>query len=251
MENVSVALAFAAGLISFASPCVLALVPVYLAFLGESAGAAASATGLVTAASLPASGMGRATSVSRPVLGQALLFVIGFSSVFVLLGTPVGLLGTALFRFDGVRRVAGVAVIVLGLLTTGLFGAVLQRWAPPLPGAEALPPGRVARALALGALVAIGWTPCIGPVLGTILNVSASTQNPTVAVLLLVAYSAGMAVPFLAAALALPRMRPLLELLRRNHRPVEALAGVFIMAMGVLIFSNAFARMASLFSFFL
>ena len=251
MENVSIALAFAAGLISFASPCVLALVPVYLAFLGESAGAAATATGLVSASTVPAGAVRTASTVTRPVLGQALLFVVGFSSVFVLLGTPVGLLGTALFTFEVVRRVAGLAVIGLGLLTTGLFGPILQRWAPPLPGPEALPPGRVARALALGALVAIGWTPCIGPVLGAILNVSASTQNAAVAVLLLFAYSAGMAVPFLVAAIALPRMRPLLDLLRRHHRLVEALAGVFIMAMGLLIYSNAFARMANLFSFFL
>ncbi|MGZ6372960.1 MAG: cytochrome c biogenesis CcdA family protein, partial [Candidatus Limnocylindria bacterium] len=213
-ENVSIALAFAAGLISFASPCVLALVPVYLAFLGESAGA------------VSVDGRG-AAAITRPVLGQALLFVLGFSSVFVLLGTPVGLLGTALFTFEIVRRVAGVAVIGLGLLTTGIFGTLLQRWAPPMPGPQALPPGRVARALALGAFVAIGWTPCIGPVLGAILNVSASTQNALVAVLLLVAYSAGLAVPFLAAAVALPRMEPLLMGLRRHHRLVEAVAGIF------------------------
>jgi cytochrome c-type biogenesis protein len=250
VDNVSIALAFAAGLISFASPCVLALVPVYLAFLGETAGAAASAGGALavstTVAQVPTAG-----KVTRPVIGQALLFVIGFSAVFVLLGTPVGLLGTALFTFDIVRRMAGVAVIGLGLLTTGVFGPVLQRWAPPLPGPEVLPPGRVARAVALGALVAIGWTPCIGPVLGTILNVSASTQNPLVAVLLLVGYSAGLAVPFLAAAIALPHVRPVLDALRRHHRLVEVVAGAFIMAMGVLIFSNAFARMSSLFTFFL
>jgi len=250
VENVSIALAFAAGLISFASPCVLALVPVYLAFLGETAGAAASgeylATHGATAGIAPGGG-----AVTRPVLGQALLFVLGFSSVFVLLGTPVGLLGTALFTFDAVRRIAGVAVIGMGVLTTGVFGPILQRWNPPVPAPEALPPGRVARALALGALVAIGWTPCIGPVLGAILNLSASTQNPLVAVLLLVGYSAGLAVPFLAAAVALPRMRPVLDTLRRQHRLVEVVAGLLIMAMGVLIFTNAFARMASLFSFVL
>jgi cytochrome c-type biogenesis protein len=250
VENVSIALAFAAGLISFASPCVLALVPVYLAFLGETAGAAASGQQLATGTA-PIGTSPAGSAVTRPVLGQAVLFVLGFSSVFVLLGTPVGLLGTALFSFDIVRRVAGVAVIGLGLLTTGLFGPILQRWAPPMPGPDVLPPGRVARALALGALVAIGWTPCIGPVLGAILNMSASTQNALVAVLLLVGYSAGLAVPFLAAAVALPRMRPLLDALRRHHQLVEAVAGVFIMAMGVLIFTNAFARMASLFSFFL
>lgn len=250
MENVSFALAFAAGLISFASPCVLALVPVYLAFLGETAGAAAS--GEYLAVNGTTAGIARGGgAVTRPVLGQALLFVLGFSSVFVLLGTPVGLLGTALFTFDVVRRVAGVAVIGLGVLTTGVFGPILQHWAPPMPGPEALPPGRVARALALGALVAIGWTPCIGPVLGAILNLSASTQNALVAILLLVGYSAGLAVPFLAAAVALPRMRPVLDTLRRHHRLVELVAGLFIMAMGVLIFMNAFARMASLFTFVL
>ena len=233
VEHVSVALAFAAGLLSFASPCVLALVPVYLAFLGESAGAVA------------------ATRATRPVLGEALLFVLGFSAVFVVLGTPVGLVGTALFRIDLVRRIAGLAVIVLGLLTTGIAGPVLQRWAPPSPSPELLPPGRVARALALGAFVAIGWTPCIGPVLGAILNLGASAGDVAVAVLLLVAYSAGLAVPFVVAAVALPRVRPLLALLRRHHRIVEVVAGGFIVAMGVLIYANAFARMSSLFTLFL
>jgi cytochrome c-type biogenesis protein len=116
---------------------------------------------------------------------------------------------------------------------------------------NALPPGRVARALALGAFVAIGWTPCIGPVLGTILTMGASSKSAPVALLLLTAYSAGLALPFLAAALALPRLRPVIGTLRRHHRLVEVVAGLFIMGMGVLIFANAFWRMQSAFSFFL
>lgn len=235
--DVSIALAFAAGLLSFASPCVLALVPVYVAFLGESAGAAGP-TDVVAA-----------TSVStRSVLGQALLFVLGFTAIFVLVGTPLGILGQGLFQLSAVRQVAGVVVIGLGLLTTGVFGPVLDRLTVAGPGVSALPPGRVARALALGAFVAIGWTPCIGTVLGTILAMGASSGQAPIALVLLLSYSLGLAVPFLAAAVALPRVRPLMTGLRRYHRAVQLAAGLLIVVIGVLIFSNAFSRMASLFS---
>jgi cytochrome c-type biogenesis protein len=243
--DVNLALAFGAGLVSFASPCVLALVPVYVAFLGESAGAIASAGTQPTA---PAVTLPAARSA---VIGQALLFVLGFTSVFVLLGTPLGLLGEGLFRDDLVRRVAGVAVMGLGVLTTGVFGPILERWSVPTPPATALPAGRIARASALGAFVAVGWTPCIGPVLGAILTAGMSAQSGPAAALLLVAYSVGLAVPFIAAALALPHMRPVMATLRRHHRSVQVVAGLFIVAMGVLIYADAFARMASLFSFFL
>ncbi|MEP6470205.1 MAG: cytochrome c biogenesis protein CcdA [Chloroflexota bacterium] len=236
MSDVSLALAFAAGLLSFVSPCVLALVPVYLAFLGESA-AVATAPG-ATAATWRA-----------PLLGHALLFVAGFSILFVVLGVSVGLIGQPLFGGDRplVRQVAGVLVIGLGLVTTGAFGPIMDRFSlrPPM---EPLPAGRSVRALTLGVLVGIGWTPCIGTVLGAILTMGLSSQDTGVAALLLTAYSAGLAIPFLVAALALPSVKPLLDALRRHHRAVQVVSGLFIMAMGVLIFSNAFARMAGLFT---
>jgi cytochrome c-type biogenesis protein len=228
--TVSLALAFAAGLLSFASPCVLALVPVYVTFLGESAGASG------------------AVGARGAVIGQALLFVVGFTTVFVLLGTSAGLLGQALFRDALVREIAGGLVFALGVVTTGVFGPVLDRFSVATPGVQALPPGRVARSLALGALVAIGWTPCIGPVLATILAMGASSQDAPAAALLLVGYSAGLALPFLGAAVALPRLRPAMTALRRHHRLVQVLAGLFLMAIGVLIFTNAFSVLAGLFT---
>jgi cytochrome c-type biogenesis protein len=235
--DVSIALAFAAGLLSFVSPCVLALVPVYLAFLGESAAIAAPA---------PMTGSWRG-----PVLSQALLFVAGFTFVFVLLGTSVGLFGSFLFRIDGARQVAGVAVIGIGLLTTGIFGPVMERVMGIGVRADLLPATRSARAVGLGALVAIGWTPCIGPVLGAILTMGSSSREAWVAGILLLAYSIGLAVPFLAAALALPRVEPVLNVLRRHHRAVRVVSGLFIMGVGLLILMNAFARMAGLFTFFI
>ena len=233
--DVSLALAFAAGLLSFVSPCVLALVPVYLAFLGETATVTRPGTAALT--------------WRGPIFSQALLFVAGFSLLFVVLGTSVGLFGSILFRIDGARQVAGIAVIGIGLLTTGIFGPVLDRFMRLGVRTDLLPAARPARALTLGVLVGIGWTPCIGTVLGTILTMGASSRDAWVAALLLVAYSAGLAVPFLAAAVALPRIQPLLNALRRHHRAVQVVSGLFIMAMGILILTNAFTRMAGLFTF--
>lgn len=231
MSDVSLALAFIAGVLSFVSPCVLALVPVYLAFLGESA-AGDGARGTV--------------------MGQALLFVLGFSVLFVLLGVSVGLLGQSLLGADRplVRQVAGVLVFALGVLTTGVFGSVVDRLTVRAP-MELLPAARSARAVSLGVLVGIGWTPCIGAVLGTILMLGLSSQDVGVAALLLTAYSIGLAMPFLLAAVALPRMKPLVDWLRRHHGAVQVASGMFIMFTGILIFTDAFARMAGLFTFFI
>ncbi len=229
MTDVSIAAAVAAGLLSFISPCVLALLPVYLAFLGDTA-------------------VGGGIVGRTAVLPQALLFIGGFSILFVVLGTSIGLIGAPLFRIPEARQAAGIAVIVLGVLTTGVFGPVLDRVSIGLnPGV--LPEARSARSLALGALVAIGWTPCIGPVLGAIFTMGASSGSAPAVALLLTAYSVGLAIPFLAAALAFPRLRPLIEALRRHHRAVQVVSGLLIVVIGVLIFQNAFARLATLFTF--
>jgi cytochrome c-type biogenesis protein len=240
--ELSLGLAFVAGVLSFISPCVLALVPVYLAYLGETA-----------AATVPAnpSGRGFVGLASQPVLGQVALFTLSFGLIFVVLGTSAGLIGASLFRLvPFAREAAGLLVIVLGLLMTGVFGPALSRvgWRLPL---ERLPATRSARSVSLGALFALGWSPCIGPVLGAILAMGASSQQVGIGALLLAFYALGLALPFIAAAAALPRLKPVMTALRRWHRPVEVLAGGFIVLMGVLIYLNAFARMASLFSWFL
>ena len=236
MTDVSLAVAFAAGVLSFISPCVLALVPVYLAFLGN---AAVSATP-----------HGAAAPPRSVILPQAMLFIAGFSLVFVLVGTSIGLIGAPLFGIPEIRQVAGIAVIVVGVLTTGIFGPVMDRFSIGVD-ASALPTARGVRAAALGALVAVGWTPCIGPVLGAIFTMGASSGSAPVVALLLTAYSIGLAVPFLAAAIAFPRMRPIIELLRRHHATVRVITGLLIIGIGVLIYLNAFARLATLFTFVL
>jgi cytochrome c-type biogenesis protein len=154
------------------------------------------------------------------------------------------------FRIDVVRQAAGVLVIALGVLMTGAFGPVLDRLSIGV-SPQSLPAARSVRSASLGALVAVGWTPCIGPVLSAILTMGFSSADVGIAAVLLIAYSAGLAVPFLAAALALPRLRPIFELLRRHHGAVEVASGLFVIGVGILILTNAFARMAGLFTFVL
>ena len=238
--QISLGLAFVAGLLSFISPCVLALVPVYFAYLAETAGAVGAA----------ASGGGQRTltvAARQPVLGQVGIFVASFGVVFVLLGTSAGLLGASLFSLvPFARQAAGMLVIALGLLMTGLFGPVLDRIrAPFLP--TRLPEARSGRSVLLGGLFAVGWSPCIGPALGTILAMGASTQQVGVAALLLAFYAAGLGLPFLVVAAALPQLDPAMRQLRRWHLPIRVVAGMFVTVMGILIYLNAFARMAGLF----
>lgn len=238
MTDVSILAAVAAGALSFVSPCVLALLPVYLAFLGDAAAVPVAGAG----------GAGDRHPATTAVLPQALLFVAGFSVLFIVVFTSVAAVGAPLLRVPEVRQLAGIAVIALGIVTTGVFGPILDRFRIAVP-ANALPAGRSARALALGGLVAIGWTPCIGPVLGAIFTMGASSGSVPVVAVLLTAYSVGLAVPFLVAAVAFPRIRPLVEWLRRHHRAVQVASGALIIAIGILIFQNAFARLATLFTF--
>jgi cytochrome c-type biogenesis protein len=237
--DVSLAIAFVAGLLSFVSPCVLALVPVYLAFLGQTAGEAPIPS------SIDANGVAAARSSMLP---SAILFIAGFALVFILLGISVGLLGRAVFRVNEVRQAVGIGVIAVGIASLGWMDRLMARLRIGVDP-SVLPATRGARAFGLGALVAVGWTPCIGPVLGAILTMGASSQDTAVAALLLAAYSAGLAVPFVAAAVALRRIEPLIRWLRRNHRGVQVVTGLFIIGVGVLIYLNAFARLAGLFTF--
>lgn len=237
--DVSIAIAFVAGLLSFVSPCVLALVPVYVAFLGQAAG------------EVPVPTTGPSTvAVRAPILPSAVLFVAGFALVFILLGISVGLLGQAVFRVNEVRQAVGIAVIAVGIASLGWMDRLMARLRVGVDP-SVLPVARGARAFGLGALVAVGWTPCIGPVLGAILTMGASSQDTAVAALLLTAYSAGLAVPFIAAAVALRHLEPLISWLRRHHRGVQVATGLFIVGVGVLIYLNAFARLAGLFTFVL
>jgi cytochrome c-type biogenesis protein len=214
MPSITVPLAFAAGLLSFVSPCVLPLVPVYLGYLSGSS--LSSGT----------------TPSRRLVFGHALLFVGGFTFIFILLfGLPTTILGSALRDYSGwIARIGGAVVILFGLHTMGVI--------------EGMEPG-YARSTLFGVTFAAGWTPCIGPLLGTVMTVALT--EPSRAIGFIFVYALGLAVPFLVTAALLTRAVGWLKRLNRHMRAVEIVSGLLMVGVGVLLVSGIFTLLNSYF----
>lgn len=216
----SAAAAFLAGLVTFLAPCTLPLVPAYVGFLGGTAA-------------------GERAVSRRRILTGALLFVLGFSAVLVTLGSLAGFLGAAAGTARIViQRVGGVIVIALGLSMLGLFRIPLfQRTVQArIPGLKRLPAGP--RAFLFGVILASGWTPCVGPILGTILFLAGSTATVGTGATLLAVYAAGLAVPFLLVALFFERASRLIARVARLSRGIEVVAGLFLVMIGVLFVTD-------------
>jgi len=216
--------AFTAGLLSFLSPCVLPLVPSYVGF--------------ITGMTLP-----EVTGRRRAALTHALLFVAGFSLVFVLLGASATALGRALNYYQvWLQRLGGVLIILFGLLCLGVFkvGLLTQERRLHL---EHKPVGYLGSAL-VGMAFAAGWTPCIGPVLGGILGLAATSSDVTRGMQLLAVYSAGLALPFLIAAVAVESFLDWFQRFRRFLPWVMRVSGVMLIVVGVLLVTGEFTRLA-------
>lgn len=229
----TLAVAFFAGLVSCVSPCVLPVVPVYAGYVAGGAGGGWSST---TDAVPQVPNAGSAT-------WRAIGFLLGFLGVFVALWASIGLVGFALMStVPLLRQVTGGLIVAMGLL-------MLAGRHPMLSMPARLGNLGAGGPLLLGAGVAVGWTPCIGPTLGAILALAASAPTVGAGLLLLVAYAAGLAVPFVAVLLALRRFRRLATWLGERHRLVDVVTGTLVVAVGVLVFTGAFASLAGLFRF--
>lgn len=219
------ALALVAGMLSFSSPCCLPLMPGYLSYVSGVAGEHAGGVG-----------------VRKRVVGSAALFVAGFAAVFTLLGAAASLGGGLLLRNrDLLTRGAGGFVIVMGLAAMGVIrAAFLQRERRfDLHRIRAGPAG----ALPLGMAFAIGWTPCIGPVLAGILAAAASTQTAVWGALLLFVYSLGLGIPFLLLALGFARAGTVFGWLRRHGAAIERFGGAVLVGMGILMLTGTWMRL--------
>ncbi|MGT2425535.1 cytochrome c biogenesis CcdA family protein [Amnibacterium kyonggiense] len=209
--------ALAAGLLSFASPCVLPLVPGYLGYVG---GVDRSGT----------------RARSRVVLGAA-LFVLGFSLVFVLTSVVFAAVGYFLVQYqDLITRLAGVVVILLGVVFIGGLGPLQRRFAP-----EWRPRAGLIGAPVLGAVFAVGWTPCLGPMLQTINVLSLSSGSLGAAAALAVCYSVGLGVPFVLLAVGFGWATGAVSVLRRNVRAINLAGGALLVLIGVLMLTGAWA----------
>ncbi len=214
-------LAVLAGVLSFSSPCCLPLIPGYLSYVSA----------------LPVSELGRREA--RAVTFRAsLLFVAGFTLVFSLLGVSLALVGSALLqRLPFIVRVSGVGIIVMGLAMMGLLRIPLLTRERRFDLARV--PTGPRGAFFLGSAFAFGWTPCIGPILATILTAAAATGTAAWGAVLLVFYSLGLGLPFIALGLGFQRARGSLAWLRRHARGIEVAGGAMLVAVGVLFVSGA------------
>ncbi|HMA01470.1 MAG: cytochrome c biogenesis CcdA family protein [Gemmatimonas sp.] len=216
--------AFSAGLLSFLSPCVLPLVPSYVTFITEMS-------------------LEEVRSARRTALVHALLFVIGFSLIFIALGATASVLGRVLFVARAwIARIGGALIIVFGLYLLGAFNVRLLSQDKRVHLADK-PLGYLGTVL-VGLAFGAGWTPCIGPILGSILIYSSSTADLHRGLLLLTAYSAGLAIPFIIAALAIDRFLAAFARYRGAMKWVNRVGGVVLIAAGLLLVTSYFTVLA-------
>ncbi len=249
MGGVGILVAFLGGIVSFASPCCLPLVPAYVGYMVGTTpdGAARRRTALV----------------------QALAFVLGFSAVFIGLWISIGLVGYVFRDYAGLLRQAGGAVLVfMGLHVAGLIDVAALYREVRLPigpfatgaaglgsagavrfGGAGIPADRspsYARSALLGIVFAAGWTPCIGPILGGIIGLASVSASVAQGTVLLVAYAAGLAIPFVLVAVGATAVSARLGWLRDHHRLVSAATGAMLASVGFLMITNTFVRLSGL-----
>lgn len=243
---VAAAVAALVGLISFASPCVLPLVPGYLSYVAGLVGSGARTAAVPADGSAPASDGATTTAVrtderaprGRMVLG-ALLFVLGFTAVFVAFGAAFGGLGRLMLeQADVLNRVFGLITIVVGL---GFLG-----WLPLLQRTSRLtarPAAGLAGAPLLGIVFGLGWTPCLGPTLGAVYSLAFTEATANRGALLSVAYSLGLGVPFVLVALGARWAMGATAFLRRHARQVTRFGGAVLVLVGLMLLTGAWAEL--------
>ena len=230
MNEVSIGLvaAFMAGIFSFLSPCVLPLVPSYLA--------------LVTGMSLEdlQEGVNR-----KATFIHSLLFVLGFSVIFIILGASASFLGQFFKQYElWIARIGGVIIIILGLHLSGVFKLAPLMREKRIHVSDT--PAGYLGTIGVGMAFAAGWTPCLGPVLGAILTYGMSTDTMWAGVGLLTAYSAGLAIPFLVASLALDAFLQGFKRFRRWIPVVEKASGLMLIGLGVLLLTGQLTALTAM-----
>jgi cytochrome c-type biogenesis protein len=232
-DDVTLVTAFVAGVLSFVSPCVLPLVPGYLSFISG-----VSLEQLREGAAAPAASQDGA----RRVFIASLAFVLGFTVVFVILGAAASSVGQAISAHKSILgKIAGVVLIVFGLHTMGVLRI---GWLYREARIETRKPAGLLGAFVVGLAFAFAWTPCIGPILGAILTLAANEDSVQRGMLMLATYSLGLGIPFLGTSLAVNGFFKAFARIRRHYKAIEIAAGLFMIAVGVLIFTDQFTWIA-------
>ena len=224
--------AFFAGLISFLSPCVLPLVPGYLSYISG-----------VSSDQMRA---GADAETRRRVMVNASGFVLGFSLIFIALGASATALGQLMLaQLEVLSKIAGAVIIVFGLHTMGLL-RVKWLYMEKRVQLSSKPLGLLG-ALVVGMAFGFGWTPCIGPILASILAVAATQETVGQGISLLAVYSLGLGIPFLLAGLAINQFFALFDRLKRHMRIIEIVSGLLLIGVGLLMFTNNLTMLSGFF----
>ncbi|HEY0078128.1 MAG TPA: cytochrome c biogenesis protein CcdA [Pyrinomonadaceae bacterium] len=233
-SNITVALAFVAGLASFLSPCVLPLVPGYISLISG-----------VSIEHLKGED-GSQRAARRAVVVNSLAFNAGLSIIFLALGAAAGWIGAAVLSNPYVRIIGGLVIIAFGLQLIGIL-KIRALYSDTRKFSSEKPRGPLG-ALTLGMAFAAGWTPCIGPILGGIIGLAATSGGWQSGLILSAFYSAGLAVPFLVTGILLNQFLGFYTWFRRHLHKVEVVSGIMLIAIGLLVMSNNVARMATFFA---
>ncbi len=218
--------AFGAGIFSFISPCILPIIPSYMFFIGGT-----------SAGALKTDEVEEKKKTQRQILFSALFFILGFSLVFIALGATATTLGQFLKSYqDLLRKIGGLVIIVLGLHMMGVIEIKALLYEKRMHF-KARPPGYLG-ALLIGISFALGWTPCIGPILGTILAVASTKTNISEGVGLLSMYSLGLAIPFFITALLMDKIFIHFRKLQKHMQKISIVSGVFLILVGIMVFTN-------------
>jgi cytochrome c-type biogenesis protein len=225
--NVSAGIAFLAGLASFLSPCVLSLVPAYIGYLG---GRAAG---------------GESNAKNRWItFSHGVAFVIGFTLVFLLFNIIASALGGLLYDIrNWIAKIGGLIVVIFGLHMIGIIRIPFLQYDVRVHSSVNQNLGYLSSVL-MGVFFSAGWSPCVGPVLGTILTLSANGGNLWVGTMLGLAYSAGLAIPFLVAALGIGWVTTILRKYGKVMHYVEIIMGILLVVIGILLITGKFALLA-------
>lgn len=231
-QEVTLLAAFAAGFLSFISPCVLPLIPGYISFISG-----------MTLEEMQGQGAVSAAASRRQVLIASCAFVLGFTIIFVAAGASASALGKFMFAQAPIlEKVAGTVLVILGLHMMGVFRIRFLEGDKRIHTRKK--PAGPFGALLVGMAFAFAWTPCIGPILGGILGLAASRESVVEGMQMLAVYSLGLGVPFLLTSMAINRFFAAAARIRRHYRAIELVSGGLMIAVGILIFFDQFTLIA-------
>lgn len=232
VQQISLFAAFSAGLLSFVSPCVLPLVPSYLSYI----------TGLSVE---QLADVDTRTQNRWAIIVNSLIFIAGFSSVFIAFGASASMVGQALIVYqDYLRKLGGIIIILFGLYLLGLLNLSWLQMERRMHF-RTRPAGYLGSFL-IGVAFAAGWTPCVGPVLGTILLYASTTDALSQGILLLAFYSLGLGLPLFLAALGIDRFLAYFKGMRRYMGAISTVSGVLLVLVGILVYANSLTLITSM-----